>query len=402
MPSSEVSRRQNRFRALLARDHPEAGGLLCSGRVTIYYFTGHLGSGLFWLPLEGNPVLMLRKGTERAAAESPVCTILPFRSFREIPRLTADAGSPLSHNIAVDADAFSWTTAGMLGKRLPGHVFTAADDTIYECRAVKTGFEICRLHICGRLHARIFDTILPGILHAGMTEREAAVAFACEALRLGSDGLSRLRGHGEEMFFGYASAGSDGLCPTCYNGPLGCRGQDGAVPFLGSPDVVWEENSLLSMDMGFTYDGYHTDRTQNYWPGREKDIPDALRKAQDACITIFMHALDKLVPGVTPAEIWRSAKEKAASRLGYAREFMGMGRDQLRFLGHGTGLCLDEWPPIARTVTKPLAEGMSIALEPKIAVPGIGMAGLEHTCLLTRQKAEILTGSRLSILALKS
>ena len=80
----------------------------------------------------------------------------------------------------------------------------------------------------------------------------------------------------------------------------------------------------------------------------------------------------------------------------------GMGRDQLRFLGHGTGLCLDEWPPIARTVTKPLAEGMSIALEPKIAVPGIGMAGLEHTCLLTRQKAEILTGSRLSILALKN
>jgi len=301
----------------------------------------------------------------------------------------------------VDADAFSWTTAGMLGKRLPGHVFTAADDTIYECRAVKTGFEICRLHICGRLHARIFDTILPGILHAGMTEREAAVAFACEALRLGSDGLSRLRGHGEEMFFGYASAGSDGLCPTCYNGPLGCRGQDGAVPFLGSPDVVWEENTLLSMDMGFTYDGYHTDRTQNYWPGREKDIPDVLRKAQDACITIFMHALDKLVPGVTPAEIWRSAEEKAAS-LGYAREFMGMGRDQLRFLGHGTGLCLDEWPPIARTVTKPLAEGMSIALEPKIAVPSIGMAGLEHTCLLTRQKAEILTGSRLSILALKN
>lgn len=261
MPSSEVSLRQNRFRALLARDHPETGGLLCSGRTTIYYFTGHLGSGLFWLPLEGNPVLMLRKGTERAASESPVDTILPFRSFREIPRLTADAGSPLSHNIAVDADAFSWTTAGMLGKRLPGHVFTAADDTIYECRAVKTGFEICRLHLCGRLHARIFDTILPGLLHAGMTEREAAVAFACEALRLGSDGLARLRGHGEEMFFGYASAGTDGLCPTCYNGPLGCRGQDGAVPFLGSPDVVWKENTLLSMDMGFTYDGYHTDRT---------------------------------------------------------------------------------------------------------------------------------------------
>ena len=57
---------------------------------------------------------------------------------------------------------------------------------------------------------------------------------------------------------------------------------------------------------------------------------------------------------------------------------------------------------IGCTVTKPLAEGMSIALEPKIAVPGIGMAGLEHTCLLTRQKAEILTGSRLSILALKN
>ena len=155
------------------------------------------------------------------------------------------------------------------------------------------------------------------------------------------------------------------------------------------------------MDMGFTYDGYHTDRTQNYWPGREKDIPDELRRAQDACVSIFMHALDRLIPGVTPAEIWQSAEEEAAS-LGYAREFMGTGRDQLRFLGHGTGLCLDEWPPITRTVTKPLAEGMSIALEPKIAVPGIGMAGLEHTCLLTEQKAEILTGSRLSIFALEN
>lgn len=401
MPSSEAARRQDRFRSLLGREHPQAGGLLCSGKVNIYYFTGHLGSGLLWLPLEGSPVLMLRKGTERAAEESPVCTVLPFRSFREIPKLCLEAGSPLSPNIAVDADAFSWTTSRMLESRLPGRTFTPADDTIYECRSVKTDYEIARLHICGRLHARVFDEKLPGILHAGMTERDAAVAFACEALKLGSDGLSRLRGHGEEMFFGYASAGTDGLCPTCYNGPLGCRGQDGAVPFLGSPDVVWETHSLLSVDMGFTYDGYHTDRTQNYWAGSEKSIPDELRKAQDACISIFMHALDSLIPGVTPAEIWLQA-EKRAGRLGYGEQFMGMGRDQLRFLGHGTGLCLDEWPALARTFTKPLCEGMSIALEPKISVPGIGMAGLEHTCLLTEEKAEILTGSRLSIRALES
>ena len=105
LPLAECEARHARVRELLARLQPEAHGLLLSDKVHIYYLTGCLGTGLFWLPREGEPVLLLRKGVERARVESPLSHILPFVSYREIPSLTKPypalcllQGNPLSHS----------------------------------------------------------------------------------------------------------------------------------------------------------------------------------------------------------------------------------------------------------------------------------------------------------------
>ena len=71
LPDAEVRLRWERCRRLLERRTPEASGLLVFSRINIYYLTGTLGAGLFWLPREGAPVLLLRKGLERAVLESP-------------------------------------------------------------------------------------------------------------------------------------------------------------------------------------------------------------------------------------------------------------------------------------------------------------------------------------------
>ena len=51
---------------------------------------------------------------------------------------------------------------------------------------------------------------------------------------------------------------------------------------------------------------------------------------------------------------------------------MGFGRHQVKFLGHGIGLWIDEKPVIAKGFDEPLEEGMVFALEPKKGIQGCG------------------------------
>ncbi len=400
LPAAEALSRAERCRTLLRKRHAGAGGLLVTGRANLLWLTGSLCAGLLWLPLSGEPLLFLRKGLERARAESPLRLVFPFVSYRELPALAAEAGSPLADRLAVDKSALSWAQAERLMKRLPGIVLENGDDVLVRARSVKSPWEQKQLRACGRIHAAVMDEILPALLRPGLTEAEIALLYVSESLRAGSDGLHRVAGPGEEMFYGYAACGDHGNCPTSFNGPLGCLGLHPATPFLGSRDRVWRKDEILSLDMGCQKAGYNTDRTQVYWPGRERDLPAPVLAAQEACAEIFNAALEALRPGVTPAEIWALAR-RLAGKLGVSDRFMGLGRDRVPFLGHGTGLVLDEWPPFARAFHEPLEAGMSLALEPKIAVPGHGMPGIEHTVLLTRTGPELLTGSRTGIFCLE-
>ena len=60
---------------------------------------------------------------------------------------------------------------------------------------------------------------------------------------------------------------------------------------------------------------------------------------------------------------------------------------------HGLGLAIDYPPVLAEGFDAPLEEGMVIALEPKIGIPGFGMVGLEDTFEVTKTGARVLTRS---------
>jgi Xaa-Pro aminopeptidase len=70
---------------------------------------------------------------------------------------------------------------------------------------------------------------------------------------------------------------------------------------------------------------------------------------------------------------------------------MGSGHDQVRFVGHGVGLELDEPPFLAPKMPYPLEPGMVIAIEPKVALPGVGVVGIEDTVLVTETGVESIT-----------
>ena len=104
-----------------------------------------------------------------------------------------------------------------------------------------------------------------------------------------------------------------------------------------------------------------------------------------------------LKPGELPSRIWAEAQDWAA-KAGYADHFMGYGPERVRFLGHGIGLNMDEFPPLAKGFDEPLEAGMVVALEPKMGLPGIGMPGVENTFEITEQGARCLTGERFELI----
>ena len=66
------------------------------------------------------------------------------------------------------------------------------------------------------------------------------------------------------------------------------------------------------------------------------------------------------------------------------------GRERIRFVGHGIGLEVDEFPFLAAGQNLPLQEGMTIALEPKLIFPGEGVVGIENTHVVTENGLEQL------------
>lgn len=391
LPDAEARLRWERCRRLLGQWTPEASGLLVFSRINIYYLTGTLGAGLFWLPREGEPVLLLRKGMRRAALESAVSELRPFRSYREVGDLLAGAGSPLGDVAAADMAGLPWSLSALLCERLPHVRFVSGDAILSRARALKSPWELDRLTEAGRRQRQGLCDVLPLLIRPGMTERDIAVLCISAYLELGHGGIMRMNAPGEEVFFGHVAADDSGNYPHYYNGPMGFRGMHPALPCLGSESTVWRPGSPLTVDMAFTFKGYTTDKTQTYWAGGPDTMPGKVRRAYELCVDIQRRAAASLRPGAIPSRIWRETVDLVADTP-FAEGFMGLGDDQVPFLGHGIGLTIDEYPVIARGFDDALEEGMVLALEPKIALPGFGMVGIENTFVVESGGARCLTG----------
>jgi Xaa-Pro aminopeptidase len=87
-------------------------------------------------------------------------------------------------------------------------------------------------------------------------------------------------------------------------------------------------------------------------------------------------------PGVRTGDVYAMAVAMA-NELGYADNFMGVGDRRIRFIGHGIGIELDEYPFLAQGQRLEFQQNMIVALEPKLIFPGVGVVGIENTHVVT-------------------
>ncbi|NJB67335.1 Xaa-Pro aminopeptidase [Desulfobaculum xiamenense] len=397
VPREELELRWARCREELRRSAPAASGLMVCSRLAIYWLSGSWMNGLFWLPVEGEPVLLVRKGIERARMESTVRHILPFRSYRDVETALREAGAVFDGCAAVDMCALPWSMGLKLQEALSGMELLSGDGILAAARARKTPWELAKLRLCGERHDFALTKVLPEIIRPGMSERDVSHAAWNVFFELGHSGPLRMGNFGEECFLGDVSAGDSGNYPTVFNGPLGLRGEHPAVPFMGYAGKIWKKGEPLVCDIGFCLEGYITDKTQVYFAGAESALTPAMRGAHAFCADVQQWLAENMKPGAVPEELYAHCVDWAR-RVGFADGFMGLGGNKVPFVGHGIGLVVDEFPPIAAKVRMPLEEGMVLAVEPKCGIPGVGMVGVENTFEVTPEGGRSITGHDFGII----
>jgi len=394
MPLKEITERVARLRVQLDKFCPGASGLLVFSRLSLYYLSGAWANGLVYVPMEGEPVLLCRRGAERSRLDSPLTNIVEYKSYAQIPGLLHEVGISLGAQVAVEMNGLSWSMGELLRSRLPELDFVSGDMALHWTRAVKTSWELAKMEVAGHRHHQALVKTLPQHISLGMTEYEIAVAVWSAFFEHGHQGMMRMQNSGEEIFLGHVAVGDSGNYPSVFNGPLGLRGAHPSMLFMGYHGKIWQKNEPLVIDCGFCLEGYNTDKTQIYW-AKPQVVPDEAKKAQDFCTQVQEMVAKKLVPGVLPSDLYRESLVMA-EQAGLGAGFMGLDSNRVGFLGHGIGLAIDEWPVLAPSFDRPLQENMVLAIEPKVGIRGLGMVGVENTFVVTDQGGRCLTGDDFS------
>ncbi|MDK2975162.1 MAG: Xaa-Pro dipeptidase [Methanofollis sp.] len=390
VPADELRERMDRFRSWMDADNPEWELAAFFGRINLYYFTGTMQDGVLLVPRDGEAVFRVRRSYERACDESLFPCIRSMNSFR-------DAAGDLEHipgTVHLETELVPLALVQRFRKHIPFARIAPLDLQAGKVRAVKSAYELACMEQAGKIHRRVLEERVPDVLREGMSEMAFISTLYSVMIEEGHQGVVRFGRFGTEMGIGQIGFGESSIYPTSFDGPGGNYGMSPVVPMLGSRERTLKKGDLVFVDVGCGVRGYHTDKTMTYMFGAR--LPDAAVEAHRRCVEIQNRAAAMLRPGVAPSAIYETVMEELEPA--FRENFMGFGTRQVKFLGHGIGLQIDETPVIARGFDEPLEEGMVIALEPKKGIAGVGMVGIENTFVVTPAGGRCLTGDHPGLL----
>jgi Xaa-Pro aminopeptidase len=381
-PPAEIEARIAGLQRILA--HKGLDGALILQRVDLFYFTGTIQQGSLYVPAAGEPLLMVNKVLARARAESAIERIVPLGSPKSIPDLLKQSGLPRPRRIGLELDVLPANLYLSYRDIFQAAEIVDASADIRLLRAVKSAHEIGLIREAAAYSDRVAACV-PELLREGQTEIDLAGRIEAEARRMGHQGIVRMRLWGSELFYGHLLSGPSGAVPSYLASPTGGAGVSPAVAQSASFRPIRRHEPVL-VDYVFAYRGYISDHARIFAIGR---LPDELLQAHAAMLDIQARITSMARPGTASGAVYDFALQ-AATALGLGEHFMGVGRERIRFVGHGVGLELDEFPFLNAGQTMPLQAGMVIAIEPKAIFPGKGVVGIENTHVVTENGLERL------------
>jgi Xaa-Pro aminopeptidase len=376
-PKQEIDNRIKKLQSHLLK--LKLDGALILQNTDLYYFAGTIQQSHLYIPAQGPPLLMVRKNLNRSRKESPIKTIVPLASPKQLMALIRENGLKPPSTVGMELDVLPTNNYWQYRKLFPKLVIKDISFPIRSIRAVKSQYE---LDVIGQaaVYSDLLAERLPCMLKPGMTEIELAGQLEAYARKLGHQGIVRMRLFGAETFYGHLMAGPAAAVPSYLSSPTGGAAVNAAVA-QGSSFNIIERNEPVLLDYAFAWNGYISDHTRIFAMG---PLSQELVDAHNCMLEIQDCIKGMAKPGAVAGELYQAAVEMAEQQ-GMGDYFMGVGKDRIRFIGHGVGLELDEFPFLASGQTLVLEEGMVLAVEPKLIFPGRGVVGIENTHVVTQK-----------------
>ena len=357
----------------------EADGCLLTMNMNLYYVSGQVFNGYFYLPAEGRPYWFVKRLTIPETNQVHV-----IRKPEQMPDFFRDLNLAMPRKLLLEADELSYNEYIRLQ-----HVFRAeatgnASALIRHIRMIKTPWEIEQMRISARKHEAVYREI-PACYRPGMRDIELQIEIEKRMRVHGSLGYFRAFGSNMDIFMGSLLAGENAGEPSPFDFALGGAGMHASGP-LGANGTLLREGTTVMADMSGNYTAYQTDMTRVFSIGK---LPDRAYRVHRVALEIQARMERTAKPGVPCAELYRDALAMAGQE-GLEDCFMGT-RFQAKFVGHGVGLEINELPVLTTRSKDILQPGMTFAFEPKFVLAGIGAVGIENTFLVTDSGVEKMT-----------
>ena len=191
-------------------------------------------------------------------------------------------------------------------------------------------------------------------------------------------------------------AWGESTCPSVFSGP------ETAGAHYNPTDRKVERGHVLNMDFGVRVNGYCSDLQRTFYILKEGEAqpPADVMKGFDTIVRSIELSRQAMKPGVPGVEV-DAVSRKVITEAGYEEFPHALGHQVGLFPHDGTALLAPKWEKYAQKPLLPIEEGMVFTIEPRLTIPGRGVATIEEMVVVTKNGTEWLSTPQKEILLVR-
>ncbi len=347
-------------------------GFFIHQRVDLLYFSGTAQNGYLFIPVEGIPLLLVKKYLPRAMAESPLKNIIPIRSVKDIPGHIVQHYGEVVNRLAFEWDVMPVRQFHFLRRLFADSECLDGSLLLHAVRSFKSDWEIIQIERATRKSTRVFDFIQKN-LKSGYIRLELAAMVEDFARAAGHGARFRIRDYQKKGFTTQAllQSGTEITESPCYS-----EASQGTVLLLKTEEKI-QRGEPVVMETRFVLNGYHMDESRTFSIG---PLTGEGTTVSQSVLDLHNELLEGLRPGLEIGEWIRKVTKK--TRPYHSALSVG---------GHGIGLELIEPPLIGPESTQMLEKGMVLAVSAETGTESPLRAGMKSVVLVTERGHRMLS-----------
>lgn len=372
---NDYKNRQQKLVSAMKKEGIDA--CLISVPTNLYYLTGRIFDGYFYMDSDQNTYCFIRRGKyfDDIACHS-------IRKPEQISEILRELGEVCPKTLMLEEDYINVNTYQRLSKVFEDVVIKR--DIIRNVRSVKTDWEVSQLRESAQKHTEAYKKI-PELFKHGMSDIEFSIEIERLIRLSGNLGIFRVFGNNMEIHMGSILVGDNAGVASPYDFAIGGGGLHPSAPISANGTKITDGNTII-VDINGNFTGYISDMSRIFCVG---ELPQFAYDAHNLALGVQEAIVSAAKPGVSCGELYDMAIDMIKSSDYW--EYYMENTQGSRFVGHGLGLEINESPVLFKGNKAVLEENMCVALEPKFALPGIGAVGIENTFVVKQNGLEKLT-----------